>query len=133
MGLLGLLVVTYHLPHLKKPLPCVFPCGRKTTKKEPKDQLIGRGIFNLSDVSFTPQELKMLDLGLKFAPSKPLDKFELHVDLKKFLRKLNIKKFFLENPPDARENNINSEFQHTNVRNNSLFNLQLFKNSKFFL
>lgn len=69
--------------------------GRRGGKKKKKaSKLLGQGIFNLSNVQFTQDELGVLELGLKYAPDKPLDKFEAYIDLQKFLRKLYIKKTF---------------------------------------
>lgn len=58
------------------------------------ERVLGKGIYNLSHVQFSNDELKVLDLGLKFAPDKSLDKFEVYIDLHKFMRKLNTKKTF---------------------------------------
>lgn len=55
----------------------------------------GEGVFNLTDITLTDQELYVLDQGLKFAPTKNVDKFKTFVDFPKFGRKLNIKKTFL--------------------------------------
>lgn len=38
-------------------------------------------------------ELDVIALGLKY--DKDLDKFEAYIDLQKFVRKMNVKKFFL--------------------------------------
>lgn len=66
--------------------------GKRGGKKKKKAQkLLGKGIFNLTNVQFTQEELRVLELGLKYAPDKPFDKFEAFIDLQKFLRKLNIK------------------------------------------
>lgn len=53
-----------------------------------------QGIFNLSDTTFTGDELKVLELGLKYAPDKNLNRFYVFIDLQKFMRKCNIKKAF---------------------------------------
>lgn len=55
-------------------------------------------IFNLTDISFTQEELLVLSEGLKFSPVKFLDKFETYIDLEKFARKLDVKKLFEEHP-----------------------------------
>lgn len=52
-------------------------------------RILGKGIYNLSNVQFTDDEMKILDLGLKFAPDKSLNKFETYINLQKFMRKLN--------------------------------------------
>lgn len=50
-----------------------------------------REFFNLSNVVFNEEEMNILDLGLKYAPDKNLNKFETYIDLQKFARRLNIK------------------------------------------
>lgn len=64
--------------------------------------------------------MKILDLGLKFAPEKSLDKFETYIYLKKFMRKLNLKKHFFTN----KDTRIRKEplYVHTGLKNNSIFN-----------
>lgn len=71
-------------------------------------------------MQFSDDELKVLDLGLKFAPDKTLDKLEVYIDLQKFMRKLNLKKHFALNV----DNRIleHPEYVQTNLRNNSMFN-----------
>lgn len=59
-----------------------------------------------------------LDKGIKFAPKKGLNKFETYVGVQKFIRKLNIKKYYALNPVEKMV--INNKF--TNLRNNSVFN-----------
>lgn len=59
--------------------------GNRGGKKKKEKRTLGKGIFNLSDVTFTEEEMNILDLGLKFAPEKSLDKFETYIDLKKNL------------------------------------------------
>lgn len=98
--------------------------GRRRGKnKKKKMRILGKGIYNLSDVQFSKEELEVLDLGLKFAPDKPLDKFEVYIDLQKFMRKLNIKKHFAMNTDNRIKEN--SEYIQTNLRNNSIFNLKM--------
>lgn len=89
-------------------------------KKKEAQKLLGQGIFNLSSVQFTREELKVLELGLKYAPDKPFDQFEAFIDLQKFLRKLNIKKHFAMNPGELRR--VDSDFEQTRLKNNSIFN-----------
>lgn len=65
--------------------------------------------------------MRILDLGLKFAPQKKIDKFEVFIDLQKFIRKLKIKKHY------ALNNKITptvepSGFAHKKLKNNSIFN-----------
>lgn len=53
------------------------------------------GIYNISGVDLSENELRVLDKGLKFAPACNLSKF---VSLQKFVRTLNIKRYFLSKP-----------------------------------
>lgn len=86
---------------------------------------MGEGIFNLTGQEFSADQTKVLDLGLKFAPQKPLDKFETYIDFNLFIRKLNLKKFFLTQTPSIErqtEDTVDKQVVHTNLRNKSLFN-----------
>lgn len=89
--------------------------------KKRKARILGGGIFNLREAVFKEEELKVLDLGLKYAPDKDLDKFDAYIDLQRFVRKINIKKFFA-----SKEQNSNvketTNFKHSNLRNHSIFN-----------
>lgn len=62
----------------------------------------------------------MLDLGLKFAPDKALDKFEAYIDLQKFMRKLNLKKHFAISTESSIKDT--PEYIQTNLKNNSTYN-----------
>ncbi|XP_077334619.1 uncharacterized protein LOC143975965 [Lithobates pipiens] len=53
--------------------------------------------------------------------NKDLDKFETFIDLQKFVRKLNIKKFFANTKNTGKEKEELS-FRHSQLRNNSIFN-----------
>lgn len=66
--------------------------GKRGGRKKKKESVLGKGIYNLSSSAFTDEELKVMDLGLKFAPDKRLNKFEAYIDHQKFMRKLNLKK-----------------------------------------
>lgn len=79
-----------------------------------------QGIFNLSDATFTLDELKVLELGLKFAPDKDLNKFDIVVDFQKFMRKVNDKKHYSRVTPHTGQEA--SDYSHTNLRNNLVFN-----------
>lgn len=63
--------------------------------------------------------MKILDLGLKYAPEKSIDKFETYIDLKKFMRKLNLKKLFAINNSKTKEEPL---YVQTTLKNNSTFN-----------
>lgn len=98
--------------------------GLKHKKRDgqPKGEL-GKGIYNLSTRVLTEGELLALDKGLKYAPSKTFDEFKAYVDLNKFMRKLNIKRFFLNKGlPDTNPSMSQADFVHTKLKNNSLFN-----------
>lgn len=94
---------------------------------EKRKRVIGEGIFNISNVELTKEEPQVLDLGLKYAPDKIIDKFETYIDLHKFARRVNIKKHFAiqkksnqkENPDDEPEG-----YQHSALKNKSTFNLK---------
>lgn len=58
---------------------------------------------------------------MKFAPEKNIDKFEVFIDLQKFMRKLRIRKHYALNK-DKKAVGEPSEFKHTDLRNNSIFN-----------
>lgn len=72
----------------------------------------------------TQEEIKVLDKGLKFAPIKNINKFNAYVDINKFIRSLNIKKYMLNNTGVGRGTKIpdNNGIQYSNLKNKSLFN-----------
>lgn len=74
-------------------------------------------------------ELKVLELGLKFAPDKDPYKFDIFIDFQIFMRKVNIKKPFSRVTPQMGQES--SEYSHTNLRNSSVFNPRN-RNSLFF-
>ncbi|PIO11720.1 hypothetical protein AB205_0093780 [Aquarana catesbeiana] len=97
--------------------------GKRGGAKKKKARVLGGGIFNLSEATFNEEEMKTLDLGLKYAPEKCLDPFEAYIDLQKFIRKLNIRKFFAMKG----ENKLLMEkeapiYKHSQLKNNSVFN-----------
>uniref|UniRef100_A0A8C5Q1A3 Reverse transcriptase domain-containing protein n=1 Tax=Leptobrachium leishanense TaxID=445787 RepID=A0A8C5Q1A3_9ANUR len=79
------------------------------------------GIFNLSHRVLSDTEVKVLNKGLKFAPTNNLDKFNVYIDLQRFKRKLSLKFFFLKNPieRDIRQNL--GPTLHTPLKNPSKF------------
>lgn len=109
----------------------------ETRRKNPirKEGDIGDRIFNLTDVPLTREELVVLDIGLKYAPVKNLDKFETYISIQKYIRKLNIKKYLIEKPINASTTQSNSVV-HSNLRNRSTYNpkpkdnthIEVFKN-----
>lgn len=72
----------------------------------------------MSGKDLSREEISILDKGIKFAPKKGLNKFDTYVGVQKFIRKLNIKKYFALNPVEKTA--INEKF--TGLRNNSVFN-----------
>ena len=81
---------------------------------------LGQGIFNLSSQVLSESEKLILDQGLKFAPPKGLDKFHTFMDIHKFVRKLNIKRYMATN---TFYNQVDSGiYTHSGLSNASLFN-----------
>jgi hypothetical protein len=74
----------------------------KNEDQEKFKNLIGKIVINLSDVEITLEQEKVLEKkGLTFSPSpgRP-DYSEIWLDFKEFHRKLELKKFFADNPTD---------------------------------
>uniref|UniRef100_A0A8C5LVT7 Reverse transcriptase domain-containing protein n=1 Tax=Leptobrachium leishanense TaxID=445787 RepID=A0A8C5LVT7_9ANUR len=67
----------------------------------------------------TKDEIGALNKGLKFAPSTKIDKFHMFIDLKKFQRKMCLKKFFLKNPIERTV--THSQFVHSGLKEGSSF------------
>ena len=80
------------------------------------------GIFNLSSAEFTNAEKVVLDKGLKFVPSRTLNKFNTFIDVQKFVRKMNIQRYFTSNPCRPSLPEVTTEIIHTGLSNPSLFN-----------
>lgn len=100
--------------------------GCRGGKRQKKKRNLEGGIFNLSNVVFSENEHKVLELGLKFALDKNLNKFDVFIDFQKFIRKMNIKKFYAKN--NSATEQAFEEFIHTTLRNNSVFNPKLTNN-----
>lgn len=70
---------------------------RKISIQPPIDatQILGKksAVVNLSTV-LTPAKLALLELGLSFVPTSSVSPFELFLDLHKFFRDVNLKKFW---------------------------------------
>ena len=94
--------------------------GRGRTKK--KKSGLNDGIFNLAGVEFSEPELEVLQQGLKFAPEKNIDKFEIFIDVEKYIRKLNIKKYFAGKSTMNEGIKEDPVYQHSGLKNNSTFN-----------
>ena len=71
------------------------------------------------------KELNVLDTGLKCAPRKAMNKFNIYIDTHKFIRTLNLKKYFLSHPVEAsmRSTTANRNID-SGLKNKSLFNPQ---------
>ena len=80
------------------------------------------GIFNLSSADFTHAEKIVLDKGLKFVPPKTLNKFDTFMDVQKFVRKMNIQRYFISNPCRPQLPEVSTHIIHTGLSNPSLFN-----------
>ncbi|XP_073481353.1 uncharacterized protein [Aquarana catesbeiana] len=89
--------------------------GKKEKRK------LGEGIFNLTDVTFTQEELLVLDSGIKYAPKATFNQFEAFIDLQKFIRKLSLKKYFLEKE-ESQHQHTDTVYKHSKLRNKSTFN-----------
>lgn len=73
--------------------------GRRAGWKTQKTKVpLGTGIYNINGTDLSEDELKVLDKGLKFAPVWNFNKFQTYIILQKFIRTLNIKKYFLSKP-----------------------------------
>lgn len=77
----------------------------------------------MSQVTFSDAELCVLDKGLKFAPSKKLNKFETFVDVHEYIRRLNVQRHFIANPSGPRTTTMREDgVIHSGLPNPSLFN-----------
>lgn len=88
---------------------------------------MGEGIFILSGQELTKEELAVLDKGLKYAPIQNLNKFDTYIGIRKYVRKICIKKAILSNPQMKRNDGLTTQsiIQHSSLRNKSLFNPQI--------
>ena len=69
------------------------------------DSYIGHTVVNLSEISLTEPQVSALEKGLTFCPSPRYDP-DLSIiwkDIKEFQRKLELKKFFKDNPSDQND------------------------------
>ncbi|XP_075061757.1 olfactory receptor 10A7-like [Mixophyes fleayi] len=101
--------------------------GEKTTRGKTQDKKIApnnKGIFNLSKTTLTQPQIEVLGKGFKFAPDQPQNKFETYINLHKLILKLTLTKFFIQSDkgiPLEKQNNINGEFVHTELKEKSKF------------
>lgn len=70
--------------------------GRQKQSQKKKAGHLNEGIYKLSTVKLSCKELNILNLGLKCAPKKPLN--NTYIDTYKYIRILNMKKYFLNHP-----------------------------------
>jgi hypothetical protein len=79
-----------------------FPPGILKKEDQSKfENLVGKIVINLSDLDITKEQEKVLEKGLTFCPTpgRP-DYSEIWLDFKEFHRKLELKKFFKDNPTE---------------------------------
>lgn len=75
----------------------------------------------MSGIELTKAEKTILNKGLKFVPHKPQNKFQTSIDVQKYVRKLNIKRYFLTIPRGT--NAVHRDKSSgTSLRNASIFN-----------
>ncbi|XP_053550225.1 uncharacterized protein LOC128641725 [Bombina bombina] len=55
-------------------------------------------IFNLAEISLDSNDINLLQKVLNFAPKSKPNKFEMFVDVHKYVRKFTLKRYFLKNP-----------------------------------
>lgn len=80
------------------------------------------GIYNLSKVTLTQKETNILNAGLK-CTTKPMNKFNIYIDIHKYVRKLNIKKKILSNNFNLRtKKTVETVGIDSGLKNRSLFN-----------
>lgn len=63
-------------------------------KAKKKKRVTGDSIYNLSTHVLSEEEKVILDKSSKSAPPKCLDKFQTFMDVQKYIRKMNIKRYF---------------------------------------
>lgn len=78
----------------------------------------------MGGIELSKAELLTLDKGLKYAPKRNLNKFEVYMDIQKYTRKLNIQKYMLNQTPSIKPNRVDTpgRIVHSQLRNKSLFN-----------
>lgn len=63
--------------------------GWRVQQKKEKGTRVSE-IYNLSKVTLSQKELNILNAGLKCAVSKPMNKFDVYIDVHRYIRKLSI-------------------------------------------
>lgn len=91
---------------------------------------MGENVVNLSGHPISADELSVLDKGLKYAPANNLNKFDTYIGILKYIRKVNVKKYYLSNPYNTINTTRNNTTMvtHSTLRNNSVFNPQVSDN-----
>lgn len=102
---------------------CIFPVCWCHLPEQKTEEITCEGVFNLSGEELTKSDKLTLNQGLKYAPRKPLNTFQIFLDVQKYTRKLSIKRYFLTNPimrnyTQAEKENLGG----MGLRNASLFN-----------
>lgn len=93
--------------------------GRKVQEK--KDGIKTGGIFNLSDTVLSYKETNILHLGLKCGLKRPINKFDVFIDIHKYMCKVNMKKYFLNKNSEPTTGTASVALD-SGLRNKSLFN-----------
>lgn len=70
--------------------------GRRVQEKKEKGDRI-TGIYNLTNVTLTDKEINILNTGFKCSMKKPINRFNVYIDIHKYVCKINMKKYFLGN------------------------------------
>lgn len=94
---------------------------QRTIKKK-KAGLKDCGLLHLSTAVISNEERYVLNHGLKFFPPRLLNKLETFIDIHKFVRKINIKKYLITNHFRSNKS-CPSEIRNTSLANASVFNL----------
>lgn len=73
--------------------------------------------------------MNLLNLGLKCAPRKSMNRFDVYIDTHKFICTLNMKKFFLSHPINTSNRTAAPTGRvDSGLRNKSIFNPQISNN-----
>uniref|UniRef100_A0A803JSK4 Reverse transcriptase domain-containing protein n=1 Tax=Xenopus tropicalis TaxID=8364 RepID=A0A803JSK4_XENTR len=81
----------------------------QTEKVLNREELKKEGIFNISSVDLTSNEVQILSKGLTFAPTNRVNPFNLLIDAQKFIRKLTLKRYFMKNDGIIRNYDMKSK------------------------
>ncbi|MEE6514049.1 hypothetical protein FKM82_021996 [Ascaphus truei] len=67
------------------------------------------GIYNLSSHTLTPHHISLLAKGLSYAPNSTPNRFDLFVDLNRYIRKLTLMRHFTQKGDDNLEFELNTQ------------------------